>query len=315
MTRLADESMRNVTVGPKDTWAVGTDITPYEREQGIRGFAFRDIYAVNVNTGERKLIQKKVPGDGGGGGRGGGGAASNFSPDGGRYLYYDTGDYKLYDFATGSDEDDQRRRAGEVLERRGRPQRGEAADRRRAGRLGEGRRRRVRARQLGRVAPAGERHGAAVNITGNGLKDQIKYQARSISDPKDRGIIDPAKPLYFETYGEWTKKEGLSQVDPVKGGAKVLSWENDKVDYRRARDADVWLYARQTVVKYPGLVRRRRQPLERTPAHRRGSAAEGRRVDTGSASRGLHVREWRRPPPGRARTCRPDTSRGRSIRC
>ena len=91
----------------------------------------------------------------------------------------------------------------------------------------------------------------AVNITGNGLKDQIKYQSRSISDPRDRGVIDPAKPLYFETYGEWTKKEGLSQVDPLKSGAKALSFENDKVDYRRARDADIWLYSRQTVVKYP----------------------------------------------------------------
>ena len=36
VTRLADESMRNVAVGTKDTWAVGTDIAPYEREQGIR---------------------------------------------------------------------------------------------------------------------------------------------------------------------------------------------------------------------------------------------------------------------------------------
>ena len=27
----------------------------------------------------------------------------------------------------------------------------------------------------------------AVNITGNGLKDQIKYESRSISDPKDLG--------------------------------------------------------------------------------------------------------------------------------
>jgi hypothetical protein len=250
VTRLADESMRNVTVGPKDMWAVGTDITPYEREQGIRGFAFRDIYAVNVSTGERKLIQKKVPGGGGGGGRGGGGAASNFSPDGGRYLYYDTGDYKLYDFANGSTktinagvpakfwnvEDDH----NEV-----KPQIGGAL----VGWAKDGAAVYVRDNwDVWRLPVSG---GAAVNITGNGLKDQIKYQARSISDPKDRGIIDPAKPLYFETYGEWTKKEGLAQVDPVKGGAKVLSWENDKVDYRRARDADVWLYARQTVVKYP----------------------------------------------------------------
>jgi dipeptidyl aminopeptidase/acylaminoacyl peptidase len=249
VTRLADEAMRNVTVGTKDMWAVGTDISPYEREQGIRGFAFRDIYAVNVNTGERKLIQKKVPGNGGGG-RGGAGAASNFSPDGSRFLYYDTGDYKVYDFAAGTTktittgvpgkfwntEDDH----NEI-----KPQIGGAL----VGWAKDGSAVYVRDNwDVWRLPTSGA---GAVNITGNGLKDQIKYQARSISDPRDRGIIDPAKPLYFETYGEWTKKEGLVQVDPVKGGVKTLSWENDKVDYRHARDADIWVYARQTVVKYP----------------------------------------------------------------
>ncbi|HEY2850617.1 MAG TPA: hypothetical protein VGI97_12115, partial [Gemmatimonadaceae bacterium] len=44
VTRLADDSMRTVAVGPKDAWAIGTDITPYQREQGIKGFAYRDIY-------------------------------------------------------------------------------------------------------------------------------------------------------------------------------------------------------------------------------------------------------------------------------
>ncbi len=250
VTRLADETVRNVTIGAKDNWAIGTDITPYERDQGIKGFAFRDIYAINVNTGERKLIDKKVPGNGGGGGRGGNGAASNFSPDGGRYLYYHTGEYKIYDFASGysrtittgvpakfwDTEDDH----NEV-----KPAIGGAL----VGWSKDGSAVYVRDNwDVWRLPTSGT---GAINITGNGLKDQIKYQARSISDPKDRGIIDPAKPLYFETYGEWTKKEGLVQVDPVKGGVKTLSWENDKVDYRHARDADMWVYTRQTVVKHP----------------------------------------------------------------
>ena len=37
VTRLADDSLRNIAVGPKDAWAIGTDITPYQREQGIQG--------------------------------------------------------------------------------------------------------------------------------------------------------------------------------------------------------------------------------------------------------------------------------------
>jgi len=249
VTKLADDSMRTIAVGPKDTWAVGADITPYQREQGIRGFAYRDMYAVNVMTGERKLIEKKVPGNGGGGGRGGGGA-SPFSPDGTHYLYYDLGEYKVYDFASGTTrtittgvpakfwdtEDDH----NEVKPAIGGALVGWAKDNSA-----------VYVRDnwdVWRLPVSGT---GAVNITGNGLKDQIKYQIRDGADPRDHGVIDPSKPLYFETYGEWTKKEGLSEVDALKGGAKVLSFENDKVDYRRARDADTWVYARQTVVKYP----------------------------------------------------------------
>ncbi len=249
VTRLADEAVRTVALGPKSTWAIGFDVTPYERDAGIKGFTFHDLYAVNVRTGERKLIQKKVPG-GGGGGRGGGGGVSNFSPDNSHYLYYDTGDYKLYDFTGGTTktitagvpakfwntEDDHNEVKPGIN----------------GGLVGwsnDGSAVYVRDNwDVWRLPASGT---GAVNITGNGLKDQIRYQARSISDPRDRGIIDPSKPLYFETYGEWTKKEGLVQVDALKGGAKVMSWENDKVDYRHARDADVWVYARQTVVKYP----------------------------------------------------------------
>jgi dipeptidyl aminopeptidase/acylaminoacyl peptidase len=250
VTRLADDAMRTVAVGPKDAWAVGTDISPYEREQGIRGLAFRDMYAVNVATGERKLIEKKVPGNGGGGGRGGGGGVSNFSPDGTHYLYYDAGDYKVYDFASGTSktittgvpakfwntEDDHN-------------QVKPAINGALVGWSNDGAAVYVRDNwDVWRLPVSGA---GAINITGNGLKDQIRYQARSLSDPRDRGVIDPTKPMFFETYGEWTKKEGLSQVDPMKSGAKVLSWENDKVDYRRARDADTWLFQRQTVVKAP----------------------------------------------------------------
>jgi dipeptidyl aminopeptidase/acylaminoacyl peptidase len=251
VVQLADSKMRDVTMGPKDTWGVGSDISPYERDQGIKGFAFRDLYAVNLATGERKAIQKKVPGGGGGGGgRGGAFGGSNFSPDNSTYAYYDTGDWKVYDFASGTTraittgvpakfwntEDDH----NQV-----KPAIGGAL----VGWSKDGKNVFIRDNwDLWRLPVSGS---GAVNVTGNGLKDQIHYQARLLFDPRDRGIIDLDKPLYFQTYGEWTKKEGLSEVDPMKGGAKVISWEDAKVTYRRARDTDTWVYARQTVVKYP----------------------------------------------------------------
>ncbi|MFI5311154.1 MAG: alpha/beta hydrolase family protein [Gemmatimonadales bacterium] len=250
VARLADDKMRSVAIGPKDTWGVGTDISPYERDQGIKGFAYRDLYAVNLATGERKAIQKKVPGGAGGGGGRGGFGGSNFSSDNGLYAYYDTGDWKVYDFASGATrtinagvpakfwntEDDH----NQVKPAIGGALVGWSKDNANLF---------IRDNwDVWRLPVSGT---GAVNITGNGQKDQVRYQARSISDPRDRGGIALDKPLYFETYGEWTKKEGLSEVDPLKGGAKVISWEDDKVDYRKARDADLWVFARQTVVKPP----------------------------------------------------------------
>jgi dipeptidyl aminopeptidase/acylaminoacyl peptidase len=250
VVRLADQKMRDVQVGPKDTWAIGNDATPYERDEGIRGFAYRDMYAVNVATGERKLIQKKVPSVGGGGGGRLGGPGVTFTPDNEKYAYYETGEWKAYDFATGATktinagvpakfwntEDDHNQVKPPIPGAF-------------VGWSKDGSSAYVRDNwDVWRLPVAGS---GAVNLTGNGQKNQIRYQNRLVMDPRDRGGIDPAAPLYIETYGEWTKKEGLAQVDALKGGVKSLSWEDAKVDYRRARDANVWVYARQSVVKYP----------------------------------------------------------------
>ena len=247
---LGNDRMKNVVTGPKDTWGIGSDVSPYERDQGIKGFQYHDMYAVNLATGERMLVQKKVPGVGGGGGRGGGAGASSFSPDNGQYAYYDTGEWKLYDFASGqtksitsgvnakfwNTEDDH----NQV-----KPAIGGAL----VGWSNDGKNVLIRDNwDVWRLPASGN---GAVNITSNGLRDQIRYQLRIVMDPRDRGGIDLTKPLYFETYGEWTKKEGLAQVDAMKGGAKVISFEDAKVDYRRARDGDTWVYQRQTVTKYP----------------------------------------------------------------
>ncbi|HVZ49887.1 MAG TPA: prolyl oligopeptidase family serine peptidase [Gemmatimonadaceae bacterium] len=247
--KLADDRVRTVATGPKDTWGIGNDITDYERDAGIKGFAYHDMYAVNLSTGERKLVQKKIPGGGGGGGRGGFGA-NNFSPDNSKYAYYDTGDWKVYDFASGQaktittgvptkfwDTEDDHNQVKPAI--------GGAF----VGWSADGSNVLIRDNwDVWKIPVAG---GAAVNLTANGQKDQIRYQAREIFDPRDRGGIDLSKPLYFETYGEWTKKEGLSMVDPMKGGATAITWEDAKVDYRRARDASTWVFTRQTVQKYP----------------------------------------------------------------
>ncbi len=248
VVRLTDDKLRSVAIGPKNTWGVGSDASEYERAAGIQGFQYRDMYAVNIASGERKVIQKKVPG-GGGGGFGGGGNA--FSPDNSKYAYYELGEWKVYDFNAGTtkaittgiannfydDEDDHNQVKPGVG----------------GGLVGwskDGANLIVRDNwDYWRLPASGT---GAVNLTGNGRKDKLRYQARLVADARlNRYGIDLAQPMFIEMYGEYTKKEGLVTVDPIRGGVKVVSNEDNKVDYRRARDANVWAFTRSTVVRFP----------------------------------------------------------------
>ena len=155
------------------------------------------------------------------------------------------------------------------------------------------------------------RGGAAVNLTVDGKKNQIRYQrlyaferqragapARWARRPRRRSAVTTAstsrKPLYFATYGEWTKKEGLSKVDPSKPGAQRLVFDDAKLDVpegegrRRLRlhEADGDRISRTTTW-------RRRDFQAGAPAHRREPAAEGVRLDERREADQLHERQGR----------------------
>ncbi|OYV71367.1 MAG: S9 family peptidase, partial [Gemmatimonadetes bacterium 21-71-4] len=90
----------------------------------------------------------------------------------------------------------------------------------------------------------------AVNLTGDGRRDQIRYQRRALV-AADEKSIDLSAPLYFQTYGEWTKKAGLSRVDGEKGGAVRLMWDDAAFNFLKAKDAAVVLYSRSTARDFP----------------------------------------------------------------
>ncbi len=246
VVQLTDDNLRTLTVGFGDKWALGVDQTPYERQASVDGRQLRDLYAIDVTTGARTVIAKALQNPGGGGF--GGGASTVLSPDGQRAVWYDDGQWSVYDFTTRvsrkltdgvaanfwDDEDDHN-----VVKPPVSPPFGWSRDSRF-----------VILRDnwdLWKVPVAG---GAAVNLTQSGKSSGTRYQARVGAAPRERGI-DLAKPMFVETYGERTKKEGLVSVDALRGGTRVLAWEDAKVDYRKARDADVWAFTRQTFVNFP----------------------------------------------------------------
>lgn len=245
VVRLADDDIRSVSVGRGDRWALGVDMTPYERQASVDGRALRDLYAIDVRTGERSLIASGIQNPGGP-------LPSLIAPDGERAVWYDDGMWNVYEFAsresrpiTGDiattfwDEDDDH---NVVRPPAGAPF-GWSSDSRNVF-LRDG-------WDVWRVpVRTGRGSGQAVNITVDGRSNNIRYQARVGVNPKEYGI-DLSRPILMESYGELSKKEGLARVDPDRGGTRMLAWEEAKVDYRKPRDANLLAYTRQTFTTFP----------------------------------------------------------------
>ncbi|HEY7232971.1 MAG TPA: prolyl oligopeptidase family serine peptidase [Gemmatimonadaceae bacterium] len=260
--RLSDDGLRQVTLLPHDRYAYGIDSRDYDQRASYDGRRYADIYAVDLKTGTRTLALKKD--------------LQFFglaAPDGRQLLYWgDDANYWTLDLATGqkhnvtkdapvsfaNTSDDHNnivppprpvlawsKDASAVL-------------------LSDG-------WDVWRV-PVGA--GKPVNLTGDGRKNEVRYQRLYAFDEgpaarrggggrggrqgggggggggPEEGI-DLTKPLYFGTYGEWTKREGLARVEPNKAGAVSLVWDDAAYNFMRARDAAVYLYTKQTERDFP----------------------------------------------------------------
>ncbi len=258
--RLADDALRTVSTAGHDHYAYGIDTREYDQPASYSGRRFIDLYAVDLKTGERKLLIKKHPS-----------SLQVPSPDGRQLLFWgENAQYWVLDLASGEKRDittgvptvfaDTSDDHNNLVT----PPRfpvGWAKDGA-AVLLSDG-------FDVWKV-PVKPGAGSAVNLTVNGAKDQTRYQrlynfettvagggrggrggggGRGGAGQQDG--IDLSKPLYFATYGEWTKKEGLAKVLPGKAGAQTLVSADAKLAFQKAKEADVYLYTRQTAVEYP----------------------------------------------------------------
>jgi dienelactone hydrolase len=235
LLRLATDSLRQVTVAPGDRWAIGTDTRAYELRGNLDGAMKRDVWVIDLVTGDKKLALSAQQ------------YLSQPSAQGSRLLYYADGDYHVYDMTTSAKRNLTRglpvsfvnvesdlnvdrppippigwaRGGGSVL-------------------LSDG-------WDVWNVPVEG---GSAVNLTGNGRAERIRYRQRVVSDPKERGI-DLTKPQYFHSYAEWTKQSGFARVMPGRRGAERLLWDEAMFMVTKARDAEAFVYTRQTFTTYP----------------------------------------------------------------
>jgi dipeptidyl aminopeptidase/acylaminoacyl peptidase len=261
--RLTDDSLRNVSVTSNDRFAYGTDNRAYQQNASFSGRNYSDLYVVDLKTGARKLLWKKRPG-----------GLGAISPDGKKALFWGTdGHYWVLDLATFDSvnitksvptsfvnkEDDHNWIYPPAISARGWSKDGSSVllydnwD-------------------IWKVSASAS--APAVNLTGDGKKSQTRYRTiyawnTDADDEDDAGGgggggrggrgggggagagVDLTKPLYIGTYGEWTKKEGVAKVEPGQPGAKTLFSEDARFNITKAREADTYIYTKQTFTNFP----------------------------------------------------------------
>jgi len=234
--RLADDSVRNVTLTPRHKYALGYDNSGYELMGNLDGQRYQDIYAVDLGTGARKQILKKHR------------WSYNASPDGTQFLYYDDGHYHAYDLTTGRS---QNLTAGvpAVFWNQEDDHNVVKPPRFPMGWSSDGKS--VLLTDGWDIWNIPVRGGKAVNLTGNGKKDGIRYRQRFQLDPDEKGV-DLSAALYVNAYGEWTKKSGIARLDAGKPGARMLMWDDAAYfTLIKAKRAEKYLYTRETDQNYP----------------------------------------------------------------
>jgi len=240
----------------RDRYAYGVDTREYDQPAAYTGRRYEDVYSVDIKTGVRKLLTKKrIP------------SVQVPSPDGRELLTWgEDGHYWVVDLASGdrrnitkatgvnfaNTEDDHNNLVPPPRFPLGWSKDGSAVL------LTDG-------FDIWKVSAKG---GAAVNLTVDGKKNQLRYQRLYSFDRGPGGAgrggrgggrggganadgIDLTQPLFIATYGEWTKKAGISRVDPGQPGAKPIVWDDASFNFEKARDADVYVFTKSTAVDFP----------------------------------------------------------------
>ena len=238
--RLADDDVRTVNVAAKQRYAVGYDDREYELMGNLDGRRFRDIYTVDMATGERKLAMKRAR------------WVNATSPDGEQLLFYDEGHFHVHSLKTGQTRNITKTAPVSFINVENDHNilnpptavHGWTSDNKS-----------VLISDNWDIWQIPVDGGAAVNLTVNGRKEQIRYQQRLQLEPPPQGRdegIDLTKPQFFRAYGEWTKKNGIAKLEPGKTGVELVMWGDAAFGrLSKAKHADVYLYTRETATE-PG---------------------------------------------------------------
>ena len=236
--RLSDSTLRQIALAPDSRNAVGTDVREYELLSNLDGRRYQDIYTIDLKTGERTLALRKAR------------WYMGPSPKATHLLYYNEGTFFSYDIATGKSANLTKQISSNFIN----TEDDHNVEKPPTNMIGWSKDADFVLLSdnwdIWKVPVAG---GPGINLTVNGKKDKIRYRAPIHLDPDQKGF-DLAKPLYLTAYGEWTKKGGIGMLEPDQPGVKMLQWADATYPtLLKAKNADVYLYSRETTQQYPDL--------------------------------------------------------------
>jgi len=229
--RIADSTMKNVTISRDGKWAIGTDNREYISDWKE---SRADYYRVNTTTGERTLIVKEQK------------STMGISPDSKYFLLWKDGHIHAYNLASATMTNlTAATSVSFVNTEHDYP--GEPPSYGVSGWSKDGKSLIVNGRYDLWQIPLDAKPGK--NLT-NGYGDANEIRFRYINtDPEER-FIDLAKPVYLSAYGQWTKKAGFSLLE--KGKLTSLIYEDKSFGSpAKAKQADKFFLTIESPREYP----------------------------------------------------------------
>ena len=225
---LGGDHADQVEIAEGGRHVLARDETPYDVNAMFRQ-QFHDLYAVDARTGRRELVRERVTIDMG-------------SSPGARYaVWFENADYWTHDLATGETRNVTSGLGGTFVDLDRTPTREQMPPFGFAGWLEDDAALLVNDRfDVWEVNPDGS---GGRRLT-NGAEDSIRY--RVVRVDRDADALAADEPLYYSTYGEWTKKAGFSRARRGET-PEPLIWADARFagGLLKAEDADVYAFRRE----------------------------------------------------------------------
>jgi len=226
--QLGDDLTEITRMVEGDRNVLGLDESPYDENAMFRQ-QFFDLYAIDVETGNKTLIEDRLTGGSGG-------------TPGGRYVVWFEGvDYFSHDLRSGETRNLTENVATQFVNLDVTPTREQMPSFGIAGYLEDDEAILLNDRwDVWEVQLDGS-GGRALTA---GASESIRYRVTDLEPDED--AYDPDEPLYYTTYGEWTKKAGYARAEPGDE-PEMLIWDDKSFRGRlqKADDADVFAFRQE----------------------------------------------------------------------